>query len=256
LALPLGVFIAGVLMPALVVAHWIRGLSWAEAAGHFAEEAGWSLKFSGAGAALATALALPVALLRARHPSAWSFALERVPYFGLAMPPLALALSLVFLFRGHGSYAEDGFRFALLSGALALHFMAESVGPLRSALYSRSPRLEEASRGLGASRAATFVRVTLPLLRHAMGVSLALVFLSCMKELPLTMLLAPEGARTLAVRLWSETHEAAFAEAAPRALAVLGISASFVGLLLLRERGAGSRPRRAVSGEGPILQGA
>ncbi len=128
------------------------------------------------------------------------------------------------------------------------------VRPLPGARRRRS--LAASSRGLGVSRVGTFMRVTLPLLRHALGVSLALVFLSCMKELPLTMLLAPEGTRTLAVRLWSETHEAAFAEAAPRALAVLGISTSFVGLLLLRERGSGARVERAASGETPILQGA
>jgi iron(III) transport system permease protein len=68
-----------------------------------------------------------------------------------------------------------------------------------------------------------------------MLVSVALVFLSAMKELPLTLLLSPPGFDTLATNTWSYAESAMFADAAPFALTIMLFSACFVGLLLVRE---------------------
>ncbi len=62
----------------------------------------------------------------------------------------------------------------------------------------------------------------------------ALVFLSCMKELPITILLSPIGFETLALNVWSYSNEAMFAEAAPFAIAILLFSSLFVGILFSR----------------------
>ena len=123
--------------------------------------------------------------------------------------------------------------------AYSLHFLAEAVGPVRAGLYQATPRLEEASRSLGYSQLATFVRVTLPLLRSGLVVAMALVFLSAMKELPLTFLLSPLGFDTLATNIWSHTREAMYAEAAPFALLIMLVSAGFVAVLLSQERQEG-----------------
>lgn len=79
-------------------------------------------------------------------------------------------------------------------------------------------------------------RVTVPVLRNGLLVSLALVFLSCLKELPLTMLLAPIGFESLAMHVWGYSENAEFARAAPFALAILAVSALFVAVLLLSGR--------------------
>lgn len=201
-----------------------------------------SVKCSFPAALLAAALAIPIALLRARYPSRRSFLLERLPYVGYATPALAFALSLIlFCLWGFPSWLQwlgDALyqSLPLLVYAYALHFLAEAVGPIRSSLYLAGPRMEEASRSLGSGRWKTFWRVTVPVLRHGLIVATALVFLSCMKELPLTMLLSPTGTHTLAMEVWSYSEEGLYGKVAPFALTILLFSAAFVGILLLRGR--------------------
>jgi iron(III) transport system permease protein len=75
---------------------------------------------------------------------------------------------------------------------------------------------------------------------------MAFVFLSAMKELPLTFLLAPVGFETLALNTWSYAEEALFGQAAPYALTIMFVSALFVGVLLLREQTARPSPSEAT----------
>lgn len=228
------IFIAGVVVPAATLIYW---LSQIESMGSIMATV-WdalssSLLLGVLPAICATALAVPIAIMRARFPSRRSLIYERLPYIGYATPALAFALSLIFFAR-HLPWLYQSF--GLLVYALTLHFMAEAVGPVRSSLYLATPRMEEASRSLGRGRFATFVRVTLPTLRNGLIVSMALVFLSCMKELPLTMLLSPPGTRTLATRVWSYSDDAQFHLAAPHALMILIFSCGFVALLLVSGR--------------------
>ena len=193
-----------------------------------------SLLASTPAAFLTAGLAVPLAYLGVRYSSAICRVLERGAYIGYATPPLAFALALIFftLRTVPAVYQTLG----ILIYAYTLHFLAEAIGPVRSALYQASPRLEEAARALGYRPLKAFFKSTFPLLRGGLTVSIAFVFLSAMKELPLTFLLSPVGYETLAVNVWSYTTEAMFAEAAPYALAIVLFSALFVGLLLIQER--------------------
>jgi iron(III) transport system permease protein len=171
-----------------------------------------------------------VAYLGVRRPSPATRAVERVAYLGYATPPLAFALALVFfsLRAAPALYQTLG----LLVAAYALHFLPEALGPVRSALYQAPPRLEEAARALGRRPLAAFGAATLPLVRRGLGAGAALVFLSALKELPLTFLLSPLGFRTLAMGVWSAAREAMFETAAPYALAIILASTALVGLVL------------------------
>ncbi|CAM4262332.1 ABC transmembrane type-1 domain-containing protein [Deinococcus marmoris] len=62
------------------------------------------------------------------------------------------------------------------------------------------------------------------------------MFLSVLKELPLTLLLSPIGFETLARNVWSYTEEAQYASAAPYALALAAVGAMLTLLILRRER--------------------
>lgn len=193
-----------------------------------------SVRASVPAALLAAGLALPLAYLGVRYPSPLSRTLERTAYIGYAVPPLAFALALIFFsLRGLPFLYQT---LALLVMAYALYFLAEAIGPIRSALYQAPPQLEEAARSLGYPPAQAFLWVTVPLLRRGLLSGMALVFLSSVKELPLTFLLAPVGYDTLATRIWSFTEEALYAQAAPYALLIVLFSACFVGLLLTQER--------------------
>ena len=55
-----------------------------------------------------------------------------------------------------------------------------------------------------------------------------------MKELPVTLLLAPTGFTTLAVSIWSATSEAFYARAAP-ALLLVAVSALSIFVVLRQE---------------------
>ena len=57
--------------------------------------------------------------------------------------------------------------------------------------------------------------MTLPLAAPGIGAGAALVLLTCMKELPATLLLRPTGTDTLATSLWTQTGVAAYGAAAP-----------------------------------------
>jgi iron(III) transport system permease protein len=227
------VAMASVGVPVLTVGYWMlegTAIPWAGLG-----DALWgSVSASAPAALLAGALALPLAYLSVRRPSRGTKTLERIAYFGYATPPLAFALALIFftLRTVPPLYQTLG----LLIIAYALHFLAEAIGPIRTALYQAPPRLEEAARSLGRTPLQAFFAATFPLLRKGLLVSVALVFLSAMKELPLTFLLSPIGFDALALKVWSYANEALFAGAAPFALAIMAVSAAFVGLLLLREK--------------------
>jgi iron(III) transport system permease protein len=99
-----------------------------------------------------------------------------------------------------------------------------------------SPRLEEAARGLGLSPLRTATRVIFPLARPGILAGAALVFLTVLKELPLTLMLAPTGFHTLATGIWSATSEAFYARAALPALILLAVSSLSVVIILSQDR--------------------
>ena len=112
------------------------------------------------------------------------------------------------------------------------------LGGVRASLLQISPALEEAARSLGRSWSRMMVSVTLPLLRPGLVVAAALVFLTVLKELPATLLLAPIGFDTLATEMWAAADEGFFARAAAPGLILIAASILPVAVLLSRERGA------------------
>ncbi|WP_291426427.1 iron ABC transporter permease [Deinococcus sp.] len=227
---------AAVGVPLLSVLHWLRLDSdpyrWAT----LRENTTVSLQAAALSAVVTTALAFPLAYIGSRYGNAvrggrWAQLVERVAYLGYATPPLAFALALIFFTLGVVPALYQ--TFALLIVAYALHFVAEAIGPLRSGLLVATPRLEEAARVLGQSSVGSLRRVTLPLLRTSLLASGSFVFLSVLKELPLTLLLAPTGFDTLARNIWMYTEEAQYAHAAPYALTLM-VSGTLLTLLVLR----------------------
>jgi iron(III) transport system permease protein len=219
-------------LPVGTVLYWMGEsvrTGWMDLAGSLWD----SVSASAPAALLASAIALPLAYVGVRSPSRVSKSLERFAYLGYAIPPLAFALGWIFLSVHLVPWFYQ--TLGLLILAYALHFLAEAIGPIRSALYQTPPALEEAARSLGRSRLGAFLAATFPLLKRGFLVSTAFVFLSAMKELPITFLLSPIGFEPLAVRVWSYAEEALFAEAAPYALTIIVFSAGFVGLLLSEE---------------------
>ena len=222
-----------VVLPVSSIGFWFNEAAFSSIVGDLGEAFWHSIQASAPAALVTTLLALPLAYIGVRYKTKLSNPIERVAYLGYATPPLAFALALVFfsLYVSSSLYQS----LFLLIMAYSLHFLAEAIGPVRSALYQAPPQLEEAAKSLGYSSLKSFFKVTLPLLRGGMIAAASLVFLSAMKELSITFLLSPIGFDTLALKVWSYTGEAMFAEAAPFALAILLFSSLFVGFLFSKE---------------------
>lgn len=193
-----------------------------------------SLSVSIAAAFVVTAMALPVAILAVRRPGRFSQLVERLTYMGYALPGIVIALALVFF---GATYATRWYQtIPLLLAGYAILFIPQAVGSTRASLLQIPGSLEEAGRSLGQSHLAVIRRVTLPLLSPGLTAGAALVFLTCMKELPLTLILSPLGFRTLATGVWGNISEAFFAQAAAPALLLVLLSSVPLALLSLREQ--------------------
>src|SRR3546814_12688826 len=123
----------------------------------------------------------------------------------------------------------------MLTLAYVVPFLPQALGVIRASLLQVNPRLEEASRLLGHGPVATLWKVVVPLSRPGMMAGGALVFLTCMKELPATPLLAPPVYPTLATQVWGATSAAFLGRTAAPARALVVLAAVPMALPLLHE---------------------
>jgi len=193
-----------------------------------------SLTAAGLAATVTVLAGLPIAALAAHYHTPLARGLERASYIGFGLPGVVVGLSLVYFGANYAPWLYQ--TLALLVFAYAVRFLPEAMGATRSALVQISPRLEEAARGLGLSPLRASLRVTLPLARPGILAGAALVFLTVIKELPLTLMLAPTGFATLATQIWSATAEAFYARAALPALLLLAVSSLSVTLIVSQDR--------------------
>jgi iron(III) transport system permease protein len=184
-------------------------------------------------AVAAVVLALPVALLAARHRSRLSRAVEASAFAGYALPGIVVALAMIFLATRAMPVLYQ--TMALLILVYGVRFMPQAIGGLRAALGTAGPRLEEAGRTLGDGPVRAFTRLTLPFLRPAFLAGAALVFLTVVKELPLALLIAPIGFDTLATEIWDAAGSGFYARAAAPAALLVALSVATVALLLRAE---------------------
>ncbi len=222
------------IIPLAVVGTWfLRGVDAGEPIRLTTTLAGNSLRAATLGALASVAAAWPVALLAVRRGGRLGRLVESACWVGHSLPGVVVALALVFFgARVAPSIYQTHW---LLTLAYVVLFLPQALGAIRASLLQISPSLEEASRLLGRGSLATTFRIVVPLARPGLLAGGALVFLTCMKELPATLLLAPTGYPTLATQVWSSTSEAFFARAALPALALVLLSSIPMAILVLRE---------------------
>ena len=229
-----GLIVMALGIPVGVITLWlVRGLEAGEPMRVTFELAGNSLWAAALGTVVVIVAAWPVSLLAARHRTRTSRLVEMACWVGYALPGVVVALSLVFL----GARVTPGLyqTMAMLVFAYAVLFLPQALGSMRSTLLQVNPELEEASRSLGRGPLATFRRIVIPLARPGVLAGGALVFLTIMKELPATLLLAPTGFRTLATQVWNATAESFFGRAAGPALVLILLASVPMVFLVLRE---------------------
>lgn len=241
-------------MPMSVIGYWLwRGARVGEPVLPDLSLITNSLTVSLFGALVAVAAALPVAMLVVRHPGRFSRMIERLSWSGYALPGIVVALALVFFGARRAPWAYQ--TMGMLVFAYTILFLPQAIGAIRASLLQVTPSLEEASRVLGSGPGATFRKVVLPLSRPGVTAGGALVFLTCMKELPATLLLAPTGFSTLSTRIWNATSEGFLARAAGPALALVLLSSLPMAVLVSRDETRRDRARGAAGSDEAVPAG-
>jgi iron(III) transport system permease protein len=226
-------------LPVYALAYWFwQGTSSTLPSTSIVHAALDTAAYSAAAGVLATAAAVPIALLAERHRSASTLAMERSTYIVQALPGVVVALSFVYFTVNYapGLYLTS----TELVIAYAAMFFPLALVAVRAGVAQAPPGLEEVARSLGHGRASVLVRVTLPILAPALAAAFSLVFISASTELTATLILHPTGVDTLATSFWAFTKDFSYGAAAPYALALM-LVATIPALLLGRwfERIAG-----------------
>jgi iron(III) transport system permease protein len=228
---------AAVATLALVVPLWILGLWLVRADGSARSTLAFELSHAvnsvtaaGLTAIVAALAALPIAYLASRHRSRLSVLFERTTYVGFAVPGIVLAYALVFFGAGYVPAIYQ--TLSLLVFAYVVRFMSQAVGIIRSGTSQVDPTLVEAARTLGEGSLGAFRRVTFPLIGSSVVAGTALVFLTTMKELPLTLVLRPANFETIVIQIWKAQEKYAYGEAVIPVALLLVISGLSMGILL------------------------
>lgn len=148
----------------------------------------------------------------------------------------------------------SGTIFAVIYGYSA-RFLALSHGTVEASLQKITPNMDGAARTLGHGPGSTLMRLHLPLMRASLMTAGLLVFVDCMKELPLTLILRPFNYETLATFVYQYASDELLEEAALGALTIVGAGVIPVILLsvsILRARpGSGGG---ALAAAEPVIQ--
>jgi iron(III) transport system permease protein len=220
-------------LPTAVLGYWsLQSVAGEVDWGEVLAAAGHSLLAAGLAALISGLCAIPIAVLAVRFRSPFSSLVERSSYTGHALPGIVVALALVFF--GTRVVPDLYQTLAMLVFAFVVLFLPLAVGVARASLLQVSPRVEEAARSLGRSPFAVLRTITVPLISPGLLAGVALVFLTAVKELPATLILAPIGFETLATEIWKATSVGFFERGAVPSLILLAISAA--PLYLLTER--------------------
>jgi iron(III) transport system permease protein len=248
------VLVVALVLPLVVVGWWlVRGVGAGQQLDAALVPMLRTLAVAALGALAATLAALPVALWSARDASRAARLTERVSHLGYALPGIVVAFALVsFGIRTVPALYQTVWMLVI---AYVVLFLPQAVGAQRASLLQVDTDVDAAARTLGASPGEVVRRVLLPLSRSGVAAGATLVFLTIVKELPATLLLAPTGFATLATRVWSATDEAFYARAAlPALLLVLVGSLPLAVAMVRQERRTGRGPD--ASGRGRRAHGA
>ncbi len=188
------------------------------------DAAGHTAMYGGAAAALATALAFPVALLAVRHHGRVRQLLERSTYLVLGMPGVVIAFALSYFTERYAAGFGYGTSMLLVVCYAIMFFPLALVG-VKASLARAPAGLDDVARSLGQSRLAVLFRVTMRLAGPGLIAAFCLVFLSVVTELTATLLLIPTGAQTLATQFWAYETNLSYSQAAPFALVMIIVAA-------------------------------
>ena len=192
--------------------------------------------YASALAAVGAVLAvLPVAFLVGRYRSRTGEVANSIVISTFALPGLLVALA-VFFWTGEFAWTRSNLRdtVGLLVFAYVVRFGAQAMGSALVATSAVPPRLSDAAQMLGAGRWRRLATIELPLMAPGLLAGAGLVLLSTMKELPITLFVAPFEFPTLTTMTFNNFEDAFIAEAGITSLVLVALSAVLTWLLVIR----------------------
>jgi len=160
----------------------------------------------------------------------------RLASLGYAVPGAVLAVGVMVTLgtidNGIDGFMRRSFGFStglLFSGTIAavtfgylVRFLALSFGSVEASLAKVTPSMDGAARSLGHGPLSTLRRIHLPMIRGSILTASMMVFVDCMKELPLTVILRPFNFHTLATFVHQYASDEQLGEASLAALSIVG----------------------------------
>jgi iron(III) transport system permease protein len=189
--------------------------------------------------------------------------MSRFASLGYAVPGSVLAVgvlvSLGALDNGIDGFMQRNFGIStglLFSGSIAavtfgylVRFLALSFGSVEASLAKITPNMDGAARSLGHGPFSTLRRIHIPLIRGSALTAAMLVFVDCMKELPMTVILRPFNFHTLATYVHQYASDEQLGEASLAALGIVGFG--ILPVLVLSFAITRSRPGHAKEDRSP-----
>jgi iron(III) transport system permease protein len=189
-----------------------------------------SLLLGVATATLVCAIGLGVGWVLVRTRSRARGFLDQVSMMPLALPPIVLALGLLWTYVGLTLLPIYGTVFILLV-AYVTHYLPFGVRAASGALRQLHPELEDAARVAGAGLVKTLRLVVFPLTRPSLTAAWTLLFVLAMQEVSASILLYTSRSTVLSVAvfdLWEAGNVNALA-----ALSVMQLAVTFLALALV-----------------------
>ncbi len=235
--------------PMLALIEWsVRGLERSAAGGRSLTVTGGDvIEVTGNtfGVSLLSAIAavlavLPIAILVGRYRTRIGTVGHAVVISTFALPGILIALAARFWVLDSPDIifnALNDSRFLLIFGYV-IRFAALAMGTTLLAVHAVPPRLRDAAHTLGADGRRRLRSIDIPIMTPGLLAASGLVLLSTMKELPITLILAPIGFQTLATKIFGSFSESFVAEAGLMALVLVALSFIAAWFLIVRNHEA------------------
>ncbi len=225
----------GFLLPAVVLANYAIGFYAETLERQYALYAANSVLLSGTAAVVAVVIATFMAYALRLRRSPVMRGLAWIASLGYGVPGAVLAVGAVTPLTWFDNVVDAFMRATfgistglLLSGTViavvvgyVVRFLALSFGTMEAGLAKVTPSMDDAARTLGHSPFAVLRRIHVPMVRGSMMAAALLVFVDCMKELPMTLLLRPFNFETLATFVYQFASDEMLEEAALGALTIV-----------------------------------
>jgi len=243
----------GFILPASVLAHYAINFYEETLAADYFRFVANSLTLSTTAAVVAVLIGLFLAFAVRLSPTPAIKVAARAASVGYAIPGAILAVGVLWplgaldsMISLLGDYAGIAIG-AVMAGTIIpilygylVRFLALAYGASESSLGKVTPNMDGAARTLGATPFTALKSVHYPLMRGSLLTAGILVFVDCMKELPLTIILRPFNFDTLATFVYQYASDELIEESALGALTIVG--AGIIPVILLSVTITRSRP--------------